>query len=96
MSREIVACVTAQPASESASSSSNCVPTRLRDTTLSKQQVDGLGEYEEPPTSAEILPDEAGVVRRAEAAVEAPIHSHEERLTFLTRVRHAFRRLTGR
>jgi hypothetical protein len=63
---------------------------------LSKEQVDGLGEYEEPPTSAEILPEEVGAVRRAEAAVEAPIHSHEERLTFLTRLRHAFRRLLGR
>jgi hypothetical protein len=63
---------------------------------LSKDQLERLGEYEEPPTSAEILPDEAGAVRRAEAAVEAPIHSHEERLTFLTRLRHALRRLTGR
>jgi Uncharacterized protein conserved in bacteria (DUF2171) len=63
---------------------------------LSKDQVERLGEYEEPPTSAEILPDEAGAVRRAEAAVDAPIHSQEERLTFVTRLRHAFRRLTGR
>jgi hypothetical protein len=64
--------------------------------TLSKQQVDGLREYEEPPTSAEILPEEAGTLRRAEAAVDAPIHSHEERLNVLTRIRHAFRRLLGR
>jgi hypothetical protein len=60
---------------------------------LSKAEVEHLGEYEEPPTSAEILPDEAGVVRRTEAAVEAPIHSHEERLNFLTRLQHALRRL---
>jgi hypothetical protein len=63
---------------------------------LSKDQVDRLGEYEEPPTTAEILPEEAGRVRRAEAAVEAPIHAHEERLNLFTRIRHAFRRLRGR
>jgi hypothetical protein len=64
--------------------------------TLSKEQVEHLGEYEEAPTSAEILPAEAGVVTRAEAAVEAPIHSHGERLNLLTRMRHALRRLFGR
>jgi hypothetical protein len=64
--------------------------------TLSKHQVGGLGEYEEPATSAEILPDEADAFRRAEAAVDAPIQSHEERLNVLTRIRHAFRRLLGR
>ena len=63
--------------------------------TLSKGEVDRLGEYEEPPTSAELLPEEAGALRRAEASVEAPIHSHEERLNILTRIRHAFRRLLG-
>jgi hypothetical protein len=64
--------------------------------TLSKAEVERLGEYEEPPTSAEILPAEAGVVRRTEAAVDAPIHSHEERLNFLTRLQHALRRLFRR
>jgi hypothetical protein len=64
--------------------------------TLSKAEIERLGEYEEPPTSAEILPDEAGVVRRTEAAVEAPIHSHEERVNFLTRLQHALRRLFRR
>ena len=63
---------------------------------LSKDQIERLGEYEEPPTTAEILPEEAGRVRRAESAVEAPIHSHEERLNIFTRIRHAFRRLRGR
>jgi Uncharacterized protein conserved in bacteria (DUF2171) len=66
------------------------------DLTISKEQVDRLREYEEPPTSAEILPDEAGALRRAEASVEAPIHSHEERLNLLTRLQHALRRLFGR
>ena len=63
---------------------------------LTKDQIGRLGEFEEPPTTAEILPDGAGTVRRAEAAVEAPIHSHEERLNFLTRIRHALRRALGR
>ena len=63
---------------------------------LSKDQIERLGEFEEPPTSAEILPEGAGAVRRAEAAVDAPIHSHGERLNFLTRARHALRRALRR
>jgi hypothetical protein len=63
---------------------------------LTKDQIGGLDEFEEPPTSAEILPDEAGAVRRAESSVEAPIHSHGERLNFLTRIVHAVRRAFGR
>jgi uncharacterized protein YrrD len=63
---------------------------------LTKDQVRHLGEFEEPPTTAEILPDGAGAVRRAEAAVEAPLHSHGERLNVLTRVTHALRRLFRR
>jgi hypothetical protein len=63
---------------------------------LSKAAVEHLGEFREPPTSAEILPEEAGALRRAEAAVEAPIHSHTERLNLLTRMRHALRRVLGR
>jgi hypothetical protein len=63
---------------------------------LSRDEVGRLAEYQEPPTTAEILPEEAGAIRRAESAVEAPIHSHGERLNFLTRMRHALRRLMGR
>ena len=63
---------------------------------LTKDQIGRLGEFEEPATTAEILPDGAGAVRRAESAVEAPIHSHGERLNFLTRIRHALRRALGR
>ncbi|MGZ8740804.1 MAG: DUF2171 domain-containing protein [Gaiellaceae bacterium] len=63
---------------------------------LPKDQVEHLGEFAEPPTSSEILPDGAGTVRRAEAAVEAPIHSHGERLNFLTRVVHTVRRTLRR
>jgi hypothetical protein len=64
--------------------------------TITKEQVERLGEYEEPPTSAEIIPEGAGALRRAEASVEAPIHAQEERLNVLTRLQHALRRLFGR
>jgi hypothetical protein len=64
--------------------------------TIGKDEVAQLGEYEEPPTSAEILPEDAGAVRRAEASVEAPIHSGEERLNWLTRLQHALRRMVNR
>src|SRR5262245_59091538 len=60
---------------------------------LSGDEVQTLGEFREPPTTAEILPEHAGVVRRAESAVEAPIHSHAEQLNPLTRMWHALRRL---
>jgi hypothetical protein len=63
---------------------------------LTNDEVHRLGEYEEPPTTAEIEPEAAGVLRRAEAAVEAPIHSHEERLSLMTRIAHAFRRAFAR
>jgi hypothetical protein len=59
---------------------------------LTKDQIEHLGEFKEPATTAEILPEGAGAFRRAESAVEAPIHSHGERLNFLTRIRHALRR----
>jgi hypothetical protein len=59
---------------------------------LTKDQVEHLGEFKEPATTAEILPEGSGALRRAEAAIEAPIHSHGERLNFLTRIRHALRR----
>ena len=64
--------------------------------TISKDQTDRLGEYEEAATSAEILPEEAGALRRADASVEAPIHPQEERLNLLTRIQHALRRLFNR
>src|SRR5437870_10763594 len=63
---------------------------------LTKDQVRHLDEFEEPSTSAEIEPEAAGVLRRAEAAVEAPIYPHEQRLNFVTRIVHAFRRALKR
>lgn len=62
---------------------------------LTKEQIEHLGEFEEPPTSAEILPEGAGAFQRAEASAEAPIHSHGERPNFVTRIVHAFRRTFG-
>jgi hypothetical protein len=64
--------------------------------TLHEADVERLGEFEEPPTTAEILPEDAGAVTRAEAAVEAPIQRQQERLNPLTRLVHAARRLFGR
>jgi hypothetical protein len=63
---------------------------------ITEDQVAQLGEYEEPPTSAEILPESAGVVRRAEAAVEAPIHGHEHRINIWRRAWFALRQLVRR
>ena len=59
---------------------------------LTKEQIRHLDEFKEPATTAEIEPDGAGALTRAEAAVEAPIHSRAERLNLLTRVVHAVRR----
>jgi len=56
------------------------------DLTLSKEAVERLGEYEEPPTSAVIEPEAAGRLTRAEAAIEAPIHRHAEHESVWRRV----------
>lgn len=64
--------------------------------TIGKEQIEHLGEYEEPPTTAEILPEDAGAMRRAEASVEAPIQSNEAPMNFVTRVQHALRRIFKR
>jgi PRC-barrel domain len=64
--------------------------------TITKEQITDLGEYEEPATSAQILPEDAGAVRRAEAAVEAPVHRHEHRVNIWRRASLALRRIFGR
>lgn len=64
--------------------------------TITKEQLAHLAEYEEPATSAQILPDDAGAVTRAEAAVEAPIHAHEHRVNVWRRAWFALRRVFGR
>ena len=60
---------------------------------LAKDEVERLGEYQEPPTTAEIEPEKAGLLTRAEAEVEAPIHPHPERESIWRRL---WLRLTGR
>ena len=60
---------------------------------LSKAQVEGLGEFDEPPTSAEILPEAAGRLTRAEASVEAPIHERPEGVNVWRRAWWALQRL---
>ena len=64
--------------------------------TITKDQLEHLGEYEEPPTSAQILPQDAGAVTRAEATFEAPIHAHEHRMNIWRRAWFALRRAFGR
>ena len=64
--------------------------------TLTKDEVDGLDEYEEPATSAEISAEGAGLLTRAEASVEAPIRSHEEHVNVWRRMWLAVRRAFGR
>ena len=64
--------------------------------TITKEQLAHLGEFEEPATSAEILPEEAGMLRRAEAAVEAPVHRHEHGVNIWRRIWFALRRVVGR
>jgi Uncharacterized protein conserved in bacteria (DUF2171) len=60
---------------------------------LSREEVERLSEYKEPPTSAQIEPEKAGLVTRLEADVEAPIHSHPERENIWRRL---WLRLSGR
>jgi hypothetical protein len=67
---------------------------------LSPEQVAGLGEYEEPATSAEIEPDDHGGaiegieadVRKLAGKTVAPLEP-ERPLTFWHRIRLFFRRL---
>jgi hypothetical protein len=63
---------------------------------LTKDQVGHLTEYEEPATTAEVLPESAGIVTRAEAAVEAPIQTHEHSMNVWRRAWFALRRAFGR
>ena len=63
---------------------------------ITKEQIAHLDEFEEPATSAEILPEKAGIVTRAESAVEAPIQTHEHEMNIWRRGWFALRRLFGR
>ena len=53
---------------------------------LTKDEFDALGEFEEPPESAEIEPEAAGLLTRAEADVEAPTHARPEQIPLVRRI----------
>ena len=53
---------------------------------LTKDEFQHLGEYEEPPTVAEVEPVDASALTRAEASVEAPIRSRPEEIPLLRRI----------
>jgi uncharacterized protein DUF2171 len=59
---------------------------------LTKAQIEHLGEFDEPPTSAEVLPDTAGAVTRAEGRIEAPLHRHPTRMNVWRRLWLGLRR----
>jgi hypothetical protein len=63
---------------------------------ITKDQIAHLGEFDEPATTAEILPEKAGFFTRAEGAVEAPIQTHEHPMNIWRRGWFALRRLFGR
>jgi uncharacterized protein DUF2171 len=60
---------------------------------MSKQELEALGEFKEPATTAEILPEKAGLLTRAESEVEAPIHDRPESVNIWRRAWWALRRL---
>jgi hypothetical protein len=53
---------------------------------LSKDEVTRLGEFEEPPTTAEILPEQASLADRIEQPFEAPIHDRPFRMNVWRRL----------
>jgi hypothetical protein len=59
---------------------------------LSKAELEGLGEYKEPPTTAQILPDSASRAERIEQPVEAPIHDRPFRMNIVRRLLLRLRR----
>jgi hypothetical protein len=68
---------------------------------LPREQVEALGEYLEPATTAEIEPDSKGGlgeslgadVRELEAKAVAPIEKHEHAMNVYRRIAFFFRRL---
>jgi len=60
--------------------------------TMSKGELEGLGEYKEPATTAQILPDSASRVERIEQPIEAPIHDRPFRMNIWRRLLLLFRR----
>ena len=64
---------------------------------LTPEQVERLGEYREPATSAEIEPDRSGDVgataRKIEGELLAPTQEHEHSMNIFRRIAFFFRRL---
>ena len=60
---------------------------------MSKTELESLDEFKEPPTTAEILPESASVLTRAEAEIEAPIHDRPEGVNVFRRFWWTLRRL---
>jgi hypothetical protein len=71
---------------------------------ISQEQVEQLGEYLEPATSAEIEPDSKGgigeglgaEVRQVEGGLFAPTQRHEHSMNIWRRIAFFFRRAGGR
>jgi hypothetical protein len=53
---------------------------------IPSEAADSLGEYEEPPTTAEILPESASAFERAETATIDPLRSRETDVPLLRRI----------
>jgi hypothetical protein len=53
---------------------------------LTKEQFRHLGEYEQPPTTAEIEPEAESVLGRAESAVETPTRERPGHVPFVRRI----------
>jgi hypothetical protein len=51
-----------------------------------KAEVERLAEYEEPPTSAEVESEKAGLLTRIEAMFEAPVHARPRHENFWRRL----------
>jgi hypothetical protein len=74
------------------------------DLTLTTEQVDALGEYLEPATTAEIEPDDHGGsgeqlgadVRELEGKAVAPIERREHSMNIYRRIAFVFQRLMSR
>jgi hypothetical protein len=53
---------------------------------LTKDEFSRLGEFREPPTTADVEPEGESLLGRAEAAVEAPTRDRPERVPLLRRI----------
>ena len=61
--------------------------------TIDKARVEQLGEYREPPSSEEILPEKASILARGESALVYRTRSRELNVPFLRRLRVRLDRL---